>query len=238
MMLKRILISILFLPLLSIYAQYGNTGLSASLRLNYTTTSRLFLNPNSADRYAANAFEELNNVTSYSLSIRYQLSELIAVGVNTELIEKTYFGKNVNASSPSGVIRVEVEEGYMIIPVEFNLIFLLPFSTETLKFDMSGGVGFYFGKHIRNFGNAEIQSSIDGIPFGIQVGVGSEYMIFNYLSVRFDMRFRDPEVKFNSRYLSRDVIYKDMNIALPIDSFTTKVNINGVTFGLGVSYHL
>jgi len=234
----RTTIFILLFPFFSLFGQYAESGFSLSISANYTTTSRLFLNPNSSDRFIRETFESLDNIIHYSMDLRYRLSSITAIGLNIELIKKTYFGKNVTASSPSGVIRVEVEDGYMIIPVELNLIYLLPFSTNSLKFYMSGGAGFYFGKHIRNFGNAEIESKEDGIPFGIQVEVGMEYMIFENLSTRFNMRFRDPEITFISNYKSRNVIYNNTNILLPIKSFTTKVNIDGVTFGLGFVFHI
>ncbi|RMD48793.1 MAG: hypothetical protein D6830_06180 [Ignavibacteria bacterium] len=222
----------------SLFAQYGPKGISFSFGANYTTTSRYFLNPNSSDRFTRDTFIPYDDIYHYSFDVRYRISEILAVGINTEYIEKTELGRNVAASTPSGVKLLEVEDGYVLIPIELNLIYLLPFSTDDLKFYMSGGAGYYFAKQIRKFGTAEIDSHTDGFPFGIQVSVGMEYMIFDYLSARFDMRFRDPEFYLKSRYKSREAVYNGTNIYLPVNEFTTKVNIDGITFGLSAVLHL
>jgi len=234
---------ILFFILLTIIsplinAQSGKMGLSFSLGANYTTTSKLFLNPNSADDFIKNDFVELDDIFHYSLSVKYRLNEAIAIGVNTEIIRKTFTGKNLTASSPSGTIRIETEDGYLLVPVELNFIYLLPFSTDAFKFDMSGGIGFYLGGHIRKFGNAEISSSPENFPFGIQVAIGMEYVIFDFLSARFDMRFRDPDVKFKSEYTGREAVYGGVKIILPNSSFHTRVNLDGIIFGLALVYNL
>lgn len=232
--------TIIFILALSLQtsAQYGRNGFSLAVGFNYTTTSSFFPNPKASDPYIANYFEELKGIIHYSISIRYKLSSIIALELNSEYMRKTYFDKSVNAISPAGVIRLESKEGYVVIPIELNIVYLLPFSTDLLKFDMSAGIATYLGKHIREFGNVKTETTIESFPFGIQVGVGTEYLITDYLSARFEMRFRDPELNFDTKYVNRSVEYKDMNVYMPVESFKSKVNINGISFGIRFSFHI
>lgn len=212
--------------------------LQISLNANYTTSSKLYPYPAARDIIVRSTFIALDKIVSPSVDIRYRISEAIFIGLSTELMEETRQGRNLTVSAHGGTRSVLVDDGFRFIPVELFIHYLLPFSTESLKFYMGGGAAYYYGERIRRFGNASISTADRKFSYGIQVNVSSEYMITDYLSIRSEMKFRDPEFEIKSRYDSRTVKYEGETVFLQQDSFDSKVNIDGVTFTLGLALHL
>jgi hypothetical protein len=153
------------------------------------------------------------------------------IGIGTELLRKTYAHSNFIL----GENRIDINEGYNLIPVELNLYYILPFSTERFKFFMGGGGGFYFGNHIREFGDVEFVNESEKIGYGINVSVGMDYIVNELISVRGQMRFRDPEIILKSKYSNSTVNYRGNSYLISDNIFTTKVNIDGVTFTIGLT---
>jgi hypothetical protein len=65
-----------------------------------------------------------------------------------------------------------------------------------------------------------------------------DYMLLDNVSFRFEMKFRDQQYEVRSEYTKTEVIYEGETITLPTDAFETKVNLDGITFVLGIVYHL
>jgi len=63
-------------------------------------------------------------------------------------------------------------------------------------------------------------------------------MIFDNLSARFEMKFRNPQYNVSSKYTKTEVEYQGNTVQLPENPFETKVDINGLTFLFGVVYHI
>jgi len=59
-----------------------------------------------------------------------------------------------------------------------------------------------------------------------------DYIILNFLSVRGEMKFRDPQFNVKSEYSRREVNYDGNIIRLPQESFDSKINVDGVAFVL------
>ncbi len=218
-----------------IYPQYGGKSFSLGFAFNYTTTSKLFLTPNSQGQFAGNNYFPLDDIFSYAINFRYKVLDDLLVELNAEKIRKTGKGKNLIVGTPEGNKAVEIEDGYQIIPVEFSLLYILPFSNEEFQFYMGGGAATYFGKHIRVFGDVKTESGNEQFAYGIQVLTGVSYSPYNFISLRFEMRFRDPEVRLTTKYLSKTVYYKGKDYILPESSFQTKADIDGVTFSFGTA---
>jgi len=51
------------------------------------------------------------------------------------------------------------------------------------------------------------------------------------------MRFRDPEFEMTSSYSSDTVNYENENYDLRTQNFSSKVNIDGITFTIGVVFN-
>jgi len=205
-----------------------------TINYNYTNTSKLFLQPKSSDLIVRASYNELEDIYSLSGEIRFQIFESIYSGLWIETMEKTFINKNFNLGS----ISIDINDGYRIIPLELSLYYFLPFSTERFKFYMGGGFGFYFGKSLRQFEN--ISAINDGVNFsyGIQVSVSMDYLINNSIFLRTQMRFRDPEIELKSKYSNNSFTYKNRTYYIHSQYFTTKVNVDGTTFSIGIGIRL
>lgn len=222
--------------LIETFAQFNDKSFSLNASAVYTTTAEIFLNPNSSDIILRNESFELTDMLSPSFDFRYQLTKEVLIGVSTEYLKTSQKGSFLTVFAGSQIVNLEVEDGFEFIPIELSIYHLMPFSTELFKFTMGGGIGYYFAKQTRKFGNTDI-SNIETEPaFGIQVSAGLEYLLRSYLSLRFQMKFRAPEIKVKSKYNSSTVNYKGNTIEILQDTFDSKISVNGAMFSVGLSY--
>lgn len=219
------------------YAQFNGSKFAVGGGYNYTTTGRLFLNPNSSDSYLRDEYEYIEDITSYSLNFRYRIADEIVIGISTELMEVNDVYSVISGFSQTGTVDVGVNDGFRLIPVELSLYYLMPFSSESFKFYMGGGIGIYFGEHIRNFSDVEVTTEKSEIAYGIQVSTGLEYMATDFLSFRFEMRFRDPEFETTNQYSKTTFEYENQTVIINATKFDSKVNVDGITFSFGAAFH-
>ena len=218
-------------------AQENYKNFSLSLNYNYTTTARIFLNPNSPEEILRNNAFYMEDIYSPSADLRYRLTEDLLIGLNVEYIRKVQTGPNLTVLGTEGTQTIDVEDGFKVIPFELSVYYLLPFSTEKFKFMMGGGLAYYYGEQLRKFGNEEVSNLSRDFAYGIQAMVSSDYMITRFLSLRGEMKFRDPEFEVTSKYKYKRVNYYGSTIVLAQDTFQSKINIDGVTFTLGMAFH-
>ncbi|WP_337865106.1 hypothetical protein [Ignavibacterium sp.] len=221
---------------ISVLPQYQNKQFSISAGYLYLTSAELFLNPNSSDIFLRNQSFELKDIFSPAFEIRYKLSDEIVLGLNAEYNKKSQKGNFLTVLAGSQIIQLESEDGFIFIPVELSVYHIMPFSTETFKFNMGGGVGFYHAIHSRKFGDTEISNVETKPAIGIQVGAGMEYLLTEYFGVRLQMKFRAPEIKVRSKYNNTTVNYNGNTITILQDTFDSKISVNGSVFMLGISY--
>jgi len=63
-----------------------------------------------------------------------------------------------------------------------------------------------------------------------------DYLITNHISIRGAMKFRDPQFTVKNVYNRKVVDYNGSVLNVLQSSFTSKVNVDGVTFILGAAY--
>lgn len=217
-------------------AQYGDNEFSISLSLNYTTTSKLYLSPYAADPVVRAEYTELDDIYHYGLELRYKISEPLIVGLNVEYYEKKGAVTEVIGIRGLSSFPLDAEDGYTLIPIELSAYYLLPFSSDNFKFFMGGGIGIYFGNHLRNVRGIEVSNESRVFSYGIHVNIGMEYLINNFLSINGGMKFRDPEFELKSRYNEVVLIDEGDEILLRDENFDSKVNIDGITFYIGIGF--
>jgi len=217
-----------------ISAQYENSNFGIAFNYSYTTSSKLFLFPNAQDPILRNQNIEMDGVNSYGVDIRYRISEPLIVGLSAEYLKNT---KNHGEFSVGGFI-IPIDDGFELIPVELTLYYVVPFSTEKFKFYMGGGAGIYFGRHIRNFSDVSVSDIGSETAYGIQVATGMDYIANEFISLRAEMRFRDPEFDMKSKYSKQIFEYQGRSLLLSRETFQTKANVDGVTFLIGVVFRL
>lgn len=102
---------------------------------------------------------------------------------------------------------------------------------------MGGGAGYYIGSHIRKFGDAEVSNVERKAAYGIHVHLTMDYLINDFVSLRGEMKFRDPQFTVKSKYSKLEVNYNGNIIRLAQESFDSKINVDGVTFVLGIAFY-
>ncbi len=233
-----LLIIIFFISSSGSFAQYTAGRIGIAVNAVYTTSAEIFLNPNSSDLEARNSSFLLEDIWSPAIDIRYRFSDEFILGLNVEYIEKTTSQPNLTAFIGNQVYVFEVEDGFRTIPIELTAYYFFPFSTDHFKFLMGGGLGYYYGQFIRKFGDVDLEVTQRKISFGLLVATSLDYMIFDNLSVRFEMKFRNPQYNVSSKYTKTEIEYLGNTVQLSENPFETKVDINGLTLLLGVVVHI
>ncbi len=234
----RISIIIIFHFLFYIPAlcQYNGNDISIGVYGFYTTSASVFLNPNASDIVVRNGSFLIEDIWNPGVDIRFRVSEPLILGLNIEYIRITRSAPNLNVFLGGSVVTLLVDDGFKLIPVELTAYYLLPFSTEGFKFLMGGGLAYYNGEFIREIGNAEVKNIKKEAAFGIHVSISMDYVPINYVALRFQMKFRDPQFTVSSQYEQQEIEYEGNIIILPEGSFNTKINLDGLTFMLGVAF--
>lgn len=232
----KIAVVVIITSSLNAFAQFNGT-FGISVNGVYNTSARIYLSPYSSDIILRNNSFIIENIFNPSVDFRYKLSETIIVGFNTEYMRTTSTGPNLTVFLGNSTATVNVEDGFQLIPLELSAYYLLPFSTERFKFLMGGGMGYYIGSHIRKFGDVEVSNAERKAAYGIHVSISMDYLIKEFISVRSEMKFRDPQFTVKSKYSKKEVNYNAHVIRLAQDSFDSKINVDGVTFILGLAFH-
>lgn len=219
------------------YCQYRDHSFGLSFSYNYTTSSKLYLYPNSIDEFLRDQFVPLDDINSYSAELRYRISEPLMIGLSAEFISKTSDNPFFTIGGIGGSIMINIKDGYELIPVELSVYYFLPFSTSEFIFYMGGGMGLYFGNHVRQFGDIEVTTVRQDLSYGIHVSLGMDYMVEDFFSIRGVMKFRDPQFEMQSKYNKSEVIINGNSYLISNNLFDSKVNIDGITFGVGVVIH-
>ncbi|HAB51708.1 MAG: hypothetical protein A2315_05340 [Ignavibacteria bacterium RIFOXYB2_FULL_35_12] len=218
------------------FAQFNKT-FGVSVNAVYNTSASIYLSPNSSDVILRNNSFLIENIFDPSVDFRHKLSESIILGLNVEYMTTTSIGPNLTVFLGSSTVTIDVEDGFQLIPLELSVYYLLPFSTERFKFLMGGGIGYYIGSHVRKFGDVEVSNAERKTAYGIHVSISMDYLIKDFISVRSEMKFRDPQFTVKSKYSKKEVNYNGNVIRLAQDSFDSKINVDGVTFILGFAFH-
>lgn len=235
-MLLRINLLIIIIYCSSAFAQYNGNRFSLFTGFDYITSAQIFLNPNSSDIFLRNKSFEIDNLYSPVIDFRYRVSDDLIIGLSSEYISKSREGRNLIVREGSQEINLKVDDGVEFVPIEISFYYHLPFSGEKFKFTMGMGVGYNFGKQTRKFGNTEIETISRKNSVGILVSVGMEYLITDKFGARFNMKFRDPEINLTNKYKNSVIDYNGMLVQLSNDTFDSKINLDGISFIIGMTF--
>ena len=218
-------------------AQYNGKNYSVGLYYNYTVTSLFFDSPRDPDRYLRIANQSIDGIGGYSADFRYGISESIILGLTVEYMKSTTIYNPVEGIGESTSVTLSAEDGYEMYPVELSFYYLLPFSTDEIKFVMGGGFGIYTGDCTRKIGNLDVTTVERDYDLGLHVNVGIDYLIEDWVSIRGQLRFRDPQFEMKSEYNGSTVIVDDEEVLIRNKSFYSKINVDGIIFNIGAVFH-
>lgn len=235
---KLTVLLILFFSASVSYSQYNGRDFSIGLYGAYTTSASIFLNPDALDIVLRNESFDIEDIFNPGVDVRYKVSEAFIVGFNVEYIKATATGPNLNAFIQSSIVTINVEDGFRMIPIELSAYYLLPFSTEDFKFLMGGGLAYYDGEFLRKLGDEIVTNIEKQTAFGIHVSVSMDYIIHDNVAINFGMKFRDPQLKVKSKYNKQIVEYQGHDVTLAQEPFDTKIDMDGITFVLGLAVQI
>ena len=216
------------------FAQSDSATIGIAVNAVYTTSAEVFLNPNSSNPEVRNNSTTFEDIWSPALDIRYRFSKEFLLGLNVEYISKTSIEPNLTAFIGNQVFIFEVEDGFKVVPIELTAYYHFPFSTEDFKFMMGGGLGYYLGEFVRKFQDVQLEVTQRKFALGLHDTASMEYMIISNIAARFEMKFRNPQYTVTSKYSKPQVTYQGNVIELPENAFDTKIDIDGLTFILGL----
>ncbi|MCH8171393.1 MAG: hypothetical protein IIB07_09765 [Bacteroidetes bacterium] len=234
-MIKK-LILVFFIVTTQSFSQYNGSKFSFGVNTLFTTTSKVFLFPNSSDEILRNTSNDLDNIFNYGVEFRYRFSEDIILGLNVEYMRATQTGTNITGFIGNSTVALNAEDGFEVIPVELSVYYVLPFSTDNFKFLMGGGGAVYFGNHIRKVGTVEVNNFSRDFAYGVHVSISMQYLVRPHISIQAGLKFRDPDFRVTSQYTSKSVSIGGRIITFPQSKFDSRINVDGVTFMLGLYY--
>lgn len=214
-----------------------NNRFSISLSQNYTTSAKVFLYPNSSDPIIRNRSYLIEDIFNTGVEFRYAIFSDLHLGLNFEYINKVSSENNLTIISNGLTETIKINDGFYLIPIEISLFYRLAFSTDAVRFFIFGGSGFYYGNHIREFGDVSITNVKRKFSYGIQVGFLTEYFFAKNFSINSGMKFRDPQFSVTNKYDNREVNFEGRLVYIPQEKFDSKINVEGVIFFLSASYH-
>jgi len=236
----RFIVSFVFVASLArdSVAQSGDQSLSVALRGSYTTSSKVFYNPESPSPDIRSRYLALDNIYGGGLEIRFQdFADNYFIALSVELLSRFEDGRQVIAfGNPPR--SLPISEGYRLVPIELGANMFIPLGSQRLRLAMGGGLGAYYARRIFAVANVDAQQVNNPVSFGIHVESSFDYRVLDGLAVRAEMRFRDPEVTTESKFQETKVDYDGSLVTFPQDAFKTKININGLSFSIGLAVDL
>jgi hypothetical protein len=217
-------------------ACHARENISVAAKGSYTTSTRFLYNVDRNDIFIADKYFSYN--FGFGLDVRMLFySDDILIGVNIEKIKtlnqtaKLVYGNGQEYSIP-------VTEGFVVYPLELSGYFLIPFSSEDARVYLGGGIGWYFGERIYSIASARAATLNSPSGFGIHVLTGADVRITSKIAVRGELKFRDPQFDSVNRFEEPSTTYNGLKILLDPSSSKTRVNLNGITYGLGLVFLL
>jgi outer membrane protein W len=201
--------------LVDVYAQEDNYSLS--LKFSYTTSSKIFLNPNSADLLIRGKYLSIDNIYGGGIELRRKINDTqIQVGLSVDYISKL-----------EDVQRTNSKDGFWAIPIELTGYFYIPIVEGDLKIFLGGGGGYYIGERTYYISQTKTQVLERSPGAGIHIIGGVDYFFYNRLGIRSQMKFRDVQFKTTSRINNQNT-----------SDLKSQTNIDGMTIELGLVYSI
>jgi hypothetical protein len=180
----------------------------------------------------------LGNIYGPGIEVRINIpGQSVALTIAAEYLSKQdESGQLVGFTTPPR--RLSMREGFKLIPIELGANVPIPLGSDGIRLSIGGGVGAYIGTRILNVAGAEAPQQNKPVSYGIHVETNFDYQIIPRLYARAEMRFRDPEFTTESRFEQQATQSNGVLILLPHDPFRARINVSGLTFGLGIVFDL
>ncbi len=229
-----VIASLLVFAVLDVYAQERTRTIG--VKGLYTSSSRLFPSPDAADEVARFRYNSLDHIFGYGADIRIGIAKYnVILGVTVEYLEKTD-DFITRFEEDDETFLVPTVDGYHIIPIELSGYFLIPISSEHFRFYIGGGAGIYLGRRTYEIGGVRSGSMEQSVYPGIHVVSGIDYYFHSRIGMRFEMKFRDPDIETRNRFEDDTITYEGRAFNLPDGEIPSRINVDGIAFTLGMVF--
>jgi len=217
-----------------LFAQHDGWHFSVAGLGGYTTTSKVFYNPDSPSSDIRSQYTSVDNIYGGGLELRVGRTDYnFFLALKIEYLSKLQ--DQIQPVAYTGPpIPAPVKDGFRLMPIELGVNMYVPLGTEQARLSMGGGIGAYYGKRILSVAGVDAPQVNDPVGVGIHVESSFDYRILKGFAIRGEMRFRDPEVTAENRFQGRSAVYDGKTILFPTNAFRTRINVNGLMFGLGI----
>jgi hypothetical protein len=197
-----------------IIAQEGNY--SISLKLSYTTSSKIFLNSNSPDLFSRGKYLSVENIYGGGFEVRRKIPETqIQIGLSVDYVSKL-----------ENFTQTKTKDGFWAIPIELTG-FYMPILDGDVKVFIGGGCGYYIGERTYSISKSNAQVVRRNPGVGIHILGGVDYYFYKGLGVRSQLKFRDVQFKTTSRFPGTNT-----------DDLNSQINIDGMNVEVGLVYSI
>ena len=224
---------LVLLQMITVFTLFGGDGhkFSLSLKGTYTTSTRFLYNIDSPNMYSESRI--LTSNFGYGADVRWNiLWDRFFLGFSTEKISS---GQTTNLLS--GTVRIPYQEGFDLVALELSGYYIVPISSDHIKFYLGGGFGTYDGQRSLSIAGVNAETVSEKSYIGIHVMTGLDYQIYSRFGLRFEIKFRDPNFDVTSKFDQQSVNYLGTTILLPPEE-TVKVNLFGVNYVGGIVIYL
>ena len=203
-------------------------------RGNFTTTSRIYPNPDAASTELRAINTPFNSVLNGGLEVRAKWrDDSFFFYFSTEYFSESSTELKLDGSlSPPR--RVPVEDGYRVIPFELGMQVYVPVGSRSWKLSMGGGAGAYYAERILQVAGVRAAPVGNRLGYGIHVSIHAEYNILPGISAIVMVKFRDPEIDVNNKFESPTTVFNSDVLTLPSGDIHSRVNVDGMTLGFGI----
>jgi len=237
---RRSILSIAAIVMLlgQLSAQSQERLLSLTLRGGYTTTSKIFYNPDSPSPDLRGQYNSIDNLYGLGFELRWVLP-----GYSVALtLAAEYLSKSDEKTQLVGFLNppraLPVKEGLRLIPIEIGALIFVPLGSDRVRLTMGGGLGAYIGMRYLTIAGVDAAQQNQPVSYGIHVETSFDYRITPKVFARAEMRFRDPEFTTESRFSEQATQYGGVLVLLPRDPLRARINVNGMNFGVGFGFEI
>ncbi len=202
---------------------------SITVKGTFTTSTRFLYD---IDREIYSGEHVLESNYGYGGDVRWNM-----------LWDRFYFGVGVEKIRSSEItyvvythlqdLRVPSEEGFDMSALELSGYYIVPISSENIRFYIGGGFGLYDGERIHSYANVQAATVKSESNIGIHVMTGIDYKLYPRFAMRGELKFRDPHFTITDKFDQPYAEYLGAKIPLPQRERTTQINLFGVNYMLG-----
>lgn len=221
----------------SLQAQQFNTRSSVMLRGTLVTSTRVFNNPDAQDVVDRDHYDFVDNLLGGGMQYRLEFPDQnLLFTLSVEYASRILSQSRPFLTTTNQLVELPIQEGVRFIPVELGVNTNIPLMEDLLRLTMGGGFGIYYADRVYVINGVSMKSTTLPIGYGIHIESGFDYRLFQNVGLCWEMRFRDPEVMNTGNFGTNSITVGNNQIPVGNISPTTKINVHGVSFTLGVLF--